>query len=189
GITAHVVTSETEISAQVASKRKGIGSERSGVSSTRTLIRPSSANRNFHTEPLTTGGSAQTKTMPASTIADQRPVVRSAIAAASPRPMPIAVTIPATTTVRMIASTIAPLVKPSRQFARPTQGHSWLSVAEPTSETLIRTSWKIGAAEERARTAIPGTRNHALVPRGPPLRERFRLVAGVDGGAVEIGAV
>src|SRR5690606_41796112 len=84
------------------------------VSSTRVLISPSSANRNFHTEPLTTGGSAHTNTIPASTIADQRPLVRSAIAAARPRPIPTAVTITATTTVRTIASTIAPLVNPSR---------------------------------------------------------------------------
>src|SRR5699024_3177177 len=100
--------------------------------------------RNFHTLPLTTGGSAQTNTITASTTSDQRPAVRSAIAAASPPIMPTAVTTTTNTRVRQRASVVAPLVKPSLELARPVKSHSWFRVAEVTSLRLIHASLASG---------------------------------------------
>src|SRR5665647_135094 len=82
GMTAKELTKATDMRAQYWSYRNGIGSSRRPRPRTIVLNRPRSPRRNFHTLPLTTGGRAHTKTMRARSAADQRPFVRSAIAAA-----------------------------------------------------------------------------------------------------------
>src|SRR5699024_11535713 len=111
GITAQEFTNATGHSAQLGSYRNGNDPSLSPRVRARMLTSPSSARRNFHTLPLTTGGSAQTNTITASTTSDQRPAVRSAIAAASPPIMPTAVTTTTNTRVRQRASVVAPLVQ------------------------------------------------------------------------------
>ena len=101
---------------------------------------PEPSRRNFHTLPLTMGGSAQTKTMMPSTTSVTLPATESTDAAKNPRTRFDASSTTATTSVRSTENQSSGSASTTWKFARPTKSHSPTMFVGPTSLSDIRTS-------------------------------------------------
>jgi hypothetical protein len=129
------------------------------------LKRPASPSRNFHTLPLTTGGSAQMNTMSPSTNADSRVDSASRMAAPSPPTRPITVTTTTKSAVLPNEMGRSPCAIPFAKLPKPTNSHGRLRVADVTVLTLIRSSCRSGNSENTARNTAAGSRNISCVLR------------------------
>src|ERR1019366_6796747 len=140
------------------------------------LKSPVLPSRNFHTLPLTTGGSAHMNTIRPRSSPVPRAEPRKEIAAASPPIRPSTVTIPTKTRVLLSTVPSVPSAKPLLKFENPTKSQLERSVAGVTSLTLIRSSWISGETEKMAMKSVAGITK----TKRTCLRVRLRGADGAD---------